>query len=189
MKTLYKAAKNITIILALILIILWGIFAFSGGGVKFINGYKYVSAFQLDGNGGFLMKSLEGDRISIAVNTITLDYRYFDGYFVGVGIPAKIMTFTCNYGSSEGFSYLVENRIDLFYVDLNRDKEKHFSTFEDLYAELNNLKLDLVVFDKLKLIKSRKLLMSSMMVNKKLSKSCEFQNTNKTPNALIRHPP
>ncbi len=97
MKTLYKAAKNITIILALILIILWGIFAFSGGGVKFINGYKYVSAFQLDGNGGFLMKSLEGDRISIAVNTITLDYRYFDGYFVGVGIPAKI--------SIKGFAY------------------------------------------------------------------------------------
>ena len=149
------------------------LFQCAGRSTKFSNGYSYDSGFNLEGHGGWLYKDRINKKTTV-VDTIIIEYRVVGDFFVGIGMPAEMVDFTCRHddGISEGFYYAVVNETDIFILDFNSGKQDHLTSFNELYEKLQKYNVKIEPFDQDNFTKGKDLFLSLYNVNMKIPEYC-----------------
>lgn len=142
------------------------------------NGYFYDSGFNWDIPGDWLYKSQGGYRVTV-MDTLIIQQRHIDDYFVGVGLPAKVEHYNC-YDSNDkvqgegGFIHTIKDELDFFIFNLKNGTQEHFPTSKDMYIKTDKLGLKLKPFDQEYIKEFRIGLLANGHVNRTPGRGCKI---------------
>jgi hypothetical protein len=142
---------------------------------KFGFGYSYVEAPHLNGRGLFLMKKNKKNENELVSDTVYMQRRVEDNYFVGVGLPIEIIMFSCTKGG-EGFNYKIKNIMNFVVINMATNERKNSSSFDELYSFLSSKEIKIKPFDEGIISEYKNWIKSSIMVNQEISEDCQTTN-------------
>lgn len=150
------------------------------------NGYYYRDAVQLGGLGVFLSKD-NGNINDVVKDTLALEFRAVERYFIAAGFPAVLESYTCyddeinKKGVSYGLFYSVKAKPNYFIYDLEEGSVQYFNSIEKLNNEVLEVDTELNTVDPRAFDEKKRELFSHWMSDKRRSelKGCSLDVTKK----------
>lgn len=138
------------------------------------NDYFYRDAVQLDGLGVFLSKD-NGHINEVVKDTLVIEFRATERYFIAAGLPAVLESYTCyddevhKKGVTYGLFYSVKEKPIFFIYDLQKDSVEYFKSIESLNDNAFKIDVGLKLFDSRALDERKRKLYAHWMLDKRRS--------------------